>query len=269
MDDPYHISASSVPAMVRTQRLHLVAGVLALVAGLASLATLAKLDTVFGLSATVSTRPTIQVVDINGAYFDWKLILVSLPTAMHHLWLGRMKTILYSAIMEQRFSSYRWAEYAVTSTAMTTRIAVLCGVSDLATLVLMAAGSVCMISLGSLCEWCTADHNRRQRLKPLLRIYDSLSIGIFSLTWVIIMATFFTALHLAAAGPPSWVYGLVFVMFLGMTAFPVVAHKARKMHDRPYVEVERNYVWLSLIVKQLYFYILIFGYRSYTASESA
>jgi len=151
-------------------------------------------------------------------------------------------------------------------------------VADVCTLGLLAVSSVVMIGLGGFHEAC---QSYRQPTTPgtTYVMLDSASRGfllqwgpyllatvLFLAQWTVILGTF----HAATAGVddvPAWVSGVVSLNVVFMSAFPLVAFWDTWRAPR-YARVELAYTVLSLVIKQLFFYFLIFGYASYERVEA-
>lgn len=138
----------------------------------------------------------------------------------------------------------RWIEYAFSSSLMIVLIAMLVGVYDLSTLILMFGVNAMMILFGLLMEV----HNQTTRKTNWLSYIFGCIAGI--LPWIVI------ALYLFYSGEgdnkaPTFVYWIFFSIFLFFNSFAVNMllqyKKVGKWKD--YVYGERVYILLSLLAK--------------------
>jgi hypothetical protein len=138
----------------------------------------------------------------------------------------------------------RWIEYSFSSSLMIVLIAMLVGVYDLSTLILMFGVNAMMILFGLLMEV----HNQTTRKTNWLSYIFGCIAGI--LPWIVI------ALYLFYSGEgdnkaPTFVYWIFFSIFLFFNSFAVNMllqyKKVGKWKD--YVYGERVYILLSLLAK--------------------
>lgn len=276
------------------RRLHALAAVLALAAFLQAQIELADVDPQWAVRFHYDDRRHPHQEHVNVAPVDWRLALATFPTLLHHLYMAwpSHDDAWWNRYCRGRVSLLRWLEYSITSTAMTTRIAVLSGVNDLATLIALATLSITMIGLGGVHEWLyrpaspAAERSPSSRVGWRLlktsaaepdeslgrltrwphRLADSLfaaSSVLFVVQWSILLATFERGI--ASNGDvPSWVVAVFVGLVLLDLGFPVVAWlNARGAPPPRYSRIDASYALLSLTVKQFYMQMLLYGYRSY------
>ena len=138
----------------------------------------------------------------------------------------------------------RWIEYAFSSSLMIVLIAMLVGVYDLSTLILMFGVNAMMILFGLMMEI----HNQTTKKTNWLPYIFGCIAGI--LPWIVI------ALYLFYSGEgdnkaPAFVYWIFFSIFLFFNSFAVNMFlqykKVGKWKD--YIYGERAYILLSLLAK--------------------
>jgi len=237
--------------------LHAVAAFLATAAFVQAQIELAGVAVQWNVALHFDNRDMPQYRAVDVSWIDWRLALVTLPTGLHHLYMATRSVSWWQAFCQRRTSPLRWAEYSVTSTAMTIRIAVLSGVSDVATLALIGVCSIVMIVLGGLHEAQRADPPPNDSSWSLF----AASSVLFSAQWGVILAIFQRSTA-SAADVPNWVVFLMVGLLLFDTAFPAVAlYSAYK--PVPYARVDLAYTGLSLTIKLFFMQMLLYGYRSY------
>lgn len=146
----------------------------------------------------------------------------------------------YERSVSRGINPARWVEYALSSSLMLVVIAMLVGIYDIASLILIFALNATMILFG----WLMELHNQTtQRTK-----WTAYWFGCFAgaLPWVAI------AVYLAgAADPPAFVYGIFASLFLFFNVFALnmVLQYRRVGRWRDYLYGERVYMLLSLTAK--------------------
>ena len=148
----------------------------------------------------------------------------------------------YEKKVSQGINPARWVEYSLSSSLMMVVIAMLVGIYDVVSLLLIFALNATMILFG----WLMELHNQaRERID-----WTAFSFGCFAgaVPWVAV------AIYLAgAANPPGFVYGIFVSLFLFFNVFAVnmVLQYRRAGRWRDYLYGERVYMLLSLTAKSL------------------
>lgn len=152
----------------------------------------------------------------------------------------------YTSNLKKGINYARWIEYALSSSTMIVVIAMLVGVYDLSTLILMFGINAMMILFGLMMEV----HNQTTRKTNWLSYIFGCIAG--ALPWVVI------ALYLFNSGDgenraPDFVYWIFFSIFLFFNSFAVNMFlqykKVGKWKD--YIWGEKVYILLSLLAKSL------------------
>lgn len=141
----------------------------------------------------------------------------------------------------------RWMEYSVTSSLMIVVIAMLCGIYDLSTLILLFFLNAMMI----LCGWLMELHNQTtEKTNWTAFIFGCIAGGI---TWVVIWLSFISAAADPANQVPGFVYGITFSIFVFFNIFAVnmVLQYKKTGPWRDYLFGEKVYIILSLVAKSL------------------
>jgi hypothetical protein len=134
----------------------------------------------------------------------------------------------------------RWVEYSLSSSLMMVVIAMLVGIYDVASLILIFALNATMILFG----WLMELHNQSTQRTNWTAYWFGCFAG--AVPWVAI------ALYLAgAADPPGFVYGIFASLFVFFNVFAVnmLLQYKRVGRWRDYLHGERVYMLLSLIAK--------------------
>lgn len=138
----------------------------------------------------------------------------------------------------------RWIEYAFSASLMIAIIAMLVGIYDIASLILIFALNAMMILFG----WMMELHNQSTQKTD----WTSFNFGCIAgaVPWVVIAIYLFGAGG-GDGGPPGFVYGIFASIFVFFNVFAVnMVLQYRKVGRwRDYLYGERAYVWLSLIAK--------------------
>ncbi len=136
----------------------------------------------------------------------------------------------------------RWIEYALSSSLMMVVIAMLVGIYDIASLILIFALNATMILFG----WLMELHNQTTERTNWTAYWFGCFAG--AVPWVAV------AIYLAGADrPPAFVYGIFASLFVFFNVFAVnmLLQYGRVGRWRDYLYGERVYMLLSLFAKSL------------------
>ena len=151
-------------------------------------------------------------------------------------WLHRW----YERSLARGINPARWVEYAVSSSLMIVVIAMLVGIYDIASLILIFALNATMIFFG----WLMELHNQTTERT----VWTAYWFGCFAgaVPWIAI------AVYLAgSADPPGFVYGIFgsLFVFFNVFALNMLLQYKRVGRWRDYLYGERAYMLLSLFAK--------------------
>ena len=151
----------------------------------------------------------------------------------------------YVRNLERHINYARWIEYFFSASLMLVIIAMLSGIYDLSTLILLFFLNGMMILFG----WMMELHNRTtERVN-----WTALSFGTLAglIPWVIIGLYFVSAAAEAANGVPKFVYGIMVSIFIFFSIFAVnmVLQYRGKGRWGDYLYGEKAYILLSLVAK--------------------
>ncbi len=148
----------------------------------------------------------------------------------------------------QRHINYaRWIEYFFSASLMLVIIAMLSGVYDLSTLILLFFLNGMMILFG----WMMELHNRTTEKVN----WTAFSFGVLAgiVPWVIVGLYFGSAAAESANGVPKFVYGIMVSIFIFFSIFAVnmLLQYRGKGRWSEYLFGEKVYILLSLVAKSL------------------
>jgi hypothetical protein len=155
-----------------------------------------------------------------------------------------ISTVLYKRYvknLKKGMNPYRWAEYSLSASIMIVVIAMLTGMYDISSLIMIFSLNATMIFFGYVMEV----HNQTTKKTN----WSSFIFGCFAglIPWIVI------AIYLLRAEPPTFVY-YIFVsiaIFFNIFALNMVLQYRAKGKWKDYLYGERMYVVLSLVAKSL------------------
>lgn len=176
----------------------------------------------------------------------------------------------YEANLAKNMNLIRWWEYALSSSVMVVVIAVLCGITDASTLILLFSINACMNLFGALMEKLNSslkeNYHLRQKLsghKDENNIYQSgyktdwsaFIYGCFAgiVPWIIMGIYFFAAISRVSgnAKVPDFVYWIFPTLFVFFNLFAInmfLQYRAKGWW-KDYLFGEKVYILLSLCAK--------------------
>ncbi|WP_029551060.1 heliorhodopsin HeR [Thermococcus zilligii] len=217
---------------------HLVQGILILVLSSDFAVTITRNYLKFDQASRSLVTVTENLFDVRLAYL---IALFPLLTAVAHFMVA---TVLYDRYVEnlsRGINPYRWAEYSVTSSIMIVIIALLVGISDIGTLLLIFSINATMIFFGYLMELLN-QYTEKVRWSPFI-------FGSFAglIPWVVIFMV------ILRSSPPDFVIWIFISIAIFFNLFPVNMilqyKKIGKWAD--YLYGEKVYILLSLTSKSI------------------
>ena len=138
----------------------------------------------------------------------------------------------------------RWMEYSLSASLMIVVIAMLVGINDIASLILIFAVNATMILFG----WLMEMYNQRTEKTNWAPYWFGVFAG--AIPWVGI-AIYLVGAGNEAGGPPGFVYAIFFTIFLFFNSFAVnmVLQYKKVGRWKDYLYGERAYIILSLVAK--------------------
>ena len=165
-------------------------------------------------------------------------------SALAHLMVSLPKiNDWYNRNLAQGINYARWIEYSFSSSVMIIIIAMLVGIYDIATLILLFVVNACMILFG----WMMEAHNQITKKTNWTSYIFGCIAGIAA--WVAIALYLFGPVDKA----PTFVYWIYFSIFIFFNCFAINQVLQYKKIGRwsDYLYGERAYIVLSLVAKSL------------------
>ena len=151
----------------------------------------------------------------------------------------------YINYLKKGINLIRWYEYTFSSSIMIVIIAMLCGMYDLSSLILIFTVNASMIFFGLLMEL----HNQTTKKTDWTSFIFGSIVGF--IPWVVIAMYFVGAVSSVGDIIPKFVYGILVSLFVFFNIFPLNMYlqykKLGKWKD--YLFGEKVYILLSLIAK--------------------
>ena len=150
----------------------------------------------------------------------------------------------YARNLVKGINHARWMEYSLSASLMIVVIAMLVGIYDIASLILIFAVNASMILFG----WLMELYNQRTEKTNWIPYWFGVFAG--AIPWVAI-AIYLVGSGNEAGGPPGFVYAIFFTIFLFFNSFAVnmVLQYKKVGRWRDYLYGERAYIILSLVAK--------------------
>lgn len=176
-------------------------------------------------------------------------------SAFFHLFISVPKTInnVYNKGLIECRNSFRWYEYAISSSLMIILIAVLFGINDIFILVLMFALNASMNLFGLLME----KMNKNKDKPTWLPFIFGAIVGV--IPWIIILIVGFSKSDPTQI--PWFVYAILVSYFILFNCFPInmILQYMQIGKRKNYLFGERIYIILSLAAKTLLAWFVLFG----------
>ncbi len=241
------------PRARRLRRFNIVMGALHLVSGLA----MVVLGNDFSLSVTtlnlngppgtpIAEGTLNSVADVPLAWGT--ALFLFLSAFFHFLIASPIGFGGYCSELRRGRNRFRWVEYALSSTLMIVLIAMVTGILDLAALIGLAFANISMILFGWLMEMANAP-DRSTWWTPF---WFGCVAGIGP--WAGITAYLVVNLNqVGAEGPPTFVYGIIFSLFVFFNTFAINQLLQYRKTGRwaDYLFGETVYIVLSLTAKSV------------------
>lgn len=160
---------------------------------------------------------------------------------------------LYKANLEARINPFRWYEYALSSSLMIILIAMLFGVYDIGSLILMFTLNATMNLFGLVMEKI---NSKQSKLDWSSFIYGSIA-GL--VCWIVVILYAFGNSNPAEV--PWFVYAIFVSYFIFFNLFPINMYLQYKKIGKweNYLYGERVYIILSLVAKSFLAWLVFFG----------
>jgi hypothetical protein len=190
----------------------------------------------------VMAAATHHLFDVNLVYLLAAVLFVS---AIIHLLVATTYNASYEAGINKGINQFRWGEYAFSASMMIVITALLVGIYDFSTLLMLFGLTVMVSLLGLIGE---LHNNKRKQTKNYL--INAISTMAAVIPWMVIVI-YITSSGIYGNRLPTFVYWLVGSMFVLAAGFIVNIRlqQCRYSQWSDYLYGERVYMVLSLIAK--------------------
>jgi len=182
-----------------------------------------------------------HLFDLNIAYVVAAFFFIS---ALAHLIVASWKRKVYEADLKKGTNRARWVEYSLSASTMMVGIALLSGILDIASLLMIFALTGVMSLLGLAMEL------RNQGLKKA--DWSNYSIGVLAglIPWLVVVIYVWSA-HVYGSGVSGYVYWILGSLFLLFSSFAINMYLQYKKlgHWSTYLYGERAYIILGFVAK--------------------
>ncbi len=201
-------------------------------------------DSLAGGSAPVLVNASRSFFDLNLAYVIAAFFALS---AIAHFSVSTWYRKKYESDLSQGINRARWYEYSLSASTMIVAIAMIAGVADFATLLMMFGLTAVM----NLCGLVMELHNKRSEKVN----WSSYVVGCVAgaLPWFVYAWYVFGSSRYGEASPPTFVYAILVSIFLMFNSFAINMWLQYKRKGRwaDYLYGEKTYIVLSLVAKTL------------------
>ena len=245
------------------KRFNLGAGILHLLQGILMLAlgtliswerTIYTFYLKFDLGPPIAVAPNPQVAF---TLSNIGIIVAAFPllSALAHFLIAYPKNKDYNENLKKGMNSYRWYEYAFSSSIMIVLIASFVGVWDIWSLVMIFTLNAMMIMFGYYMEII---NQKTEKTSWSAFIVGCISGGI---PWVVLFAYFAAAISSTVTNPPAFVYLIFFIYFAVFNVFALnmVLQYKGVWRWRDYLYGERAYIILSFVAKTMLSWLVFIG----------
>ncbi|KXK09919.1 heliorhodopsin HeR [Candidatus Dojkabacteria bacterium] len=197
----------------------------------------------FNLQANTILPVTNEAMQLNLGQFI--SVFLFLSAFFHFLLILPGIYEWYVKNLKNKINYLRWIEYAFSSSVMIVAIAILCGMFDLPSLILIFGLNAMMNLFGLMMEL----HNQTTKKTNWTAFIFGTIAGI--LPWIVIAMYFFGAVSSVGTNIPSFVYAILVSIFLFFNCFAINMFLQYKQVGpwKDYLFGERVYILLSLIAK--------------------
>jgi hypothetical protein len=191
----------------------------------------------------VMASATRHLFDLNLAYLIAAFFFIS---ALAHLSVATFYRRRYEKDLRRGVNRYRWIEYSFSISIMVVAVAILTGVYDLPSLLMVFALTSVMSLMGLLTEY------RNENMRRVDWFAYIVGVGAGAVPWLVMLIYIWSA-HAYGSGVPTfvyWVFGSLLVLFYSFAAnlYLQLKHLGRWS---TYLFGERAYIILSFVAKTI------------------
>ena len=242
----------------KLRRLNLIAGFVHLISGLAILIISRNFSIPISGNylaydtATKTLNPTSAT--LFNIQLPWLIAIFFFLSAFFHFMIATVYNKRYNVNLKLGINKARWIEYSISASVMMVAIAILVGVYDLTSLLMIFA----LVGIMNLMGLVMEVHNQTTEKTNWLSYYIGCMSGI--IPWIVIVFYFWLSAHKGSAAPTFvyWIFVSIFVFFSCFAINMVLQYK--KIGPwKDYLYGERVYIILSLVAKSLLAWQVFFG----------
>lgn len=176
----------------------------------------------------------------------WLVAAFFFLSSIFHLAIATFYKPKYEANLEKGINKARWYEYSISASVMMVAIALLVGVYDFGSLIMIFALTSGMNLMGLVMEV----HNQTTKQTNWLSYWIGCLLGL--IPWVIIVLYFWAGSVNGSSAPTFvyWIFGSIFVFF-NCFAINMWLQYKKSGAWKDYIYGERAYLILSLVAKSL------------------
>jgi len=190
----------------------------------------------------VLVNATKQIGNLNLAIIMVAFLLMS---AAAHLIIATIYRKRYEADLKLGINKARWIEYSLSASTMIVAIALLTGIYDLSSLVMLFA----LVAVMNLCGLIMEIHNQTTKKTNWISFIVGCIDGI--VPWIVLLIYFYGANSYGAGQIPTFVYWIYVSIFIFFNCFAVNMYLQYKKTGKwaNYLYGEKVYMTLSLVAK--------------------
>lgn len=197
--------------------------------------------------ASSAESPALQVAtqDLFTVNLAYIVVAFFLMSAVAHLFVATLYRNRYEADLKRGMNKVRWFEYSLSASTMMVGIALLSGIYDLSSLILIFGLTAIMNLMGLTMEI----YNQKRESPNWLAFWIGTLAGI--LPWVVIGVYFWTGNTYGTGQIPTFVYFIYVSIFLFFNSFAInMLLQYKKIGKwKNYLYGEKAYIILSLLAK--------------------
>jgi succinate dehydrogenase/fumarate reductase cytochrome b subunit len=177
----------------------------------------------------------------------WPIVAFLVLSALFHLLISTVANKKYNEGLEKGINKFRWYEYSLSASIMMVAIALLVGIYDLGSLLMIFGLTAIMNLLGLVMEI----HNQTTVKTNWISYYVGCLAG--TIPWVVVGLGFLSANRYGSGEIPTFVYWIYVSIFVFFNCFAInMALQYKKVGPwKDYAFGEKVYVILSLVAKSL------------------
>jgi hypothetical protein len=203
-------------------------------------------------TATKSLNPALTT--LFSIQLPWLIAIFFFLSAFFHFLISTIYNKRYNANLKLGINKARWIEYSLSASVMMVAIALLVGVYDFTSLLMIFALTGIMNLMGLVMEI----HNQTTSKTNWLSYYIGCLAGI--IPWIVIAFYFWLSAQKGSAAPTFvyWIFISIFVFFSCFAVNMVLQYK-KVGPWKNYLFGERVYIILSLVAKSMLAWQVFFG----------